>query len=309
MRLRFYTVDVFTSERFGGNQLAVVLAADDLSTAQMQLIAREFNLSETTFVCRSEQRGLSARVRIFTPGHEMPFAGHPNVGTGYVLANVGADYGIETVDGVFRFEERAGVVPVEVLRRDGRAVGARLRAPQRFTLGGSVGVAQVAQACGLSAADVNASRHDPTNASCGAPFTFVELKSRDALRGASPSAEAFVAHFPNEPSTGSDPDTANAVLMYVRDESQADRYHARMFAPLHGIAEDAATGSANVALAGLLAHLDDRSDLSLAARVEQGRDMGRPSTLAVGAEKRAGVVETTSVGGECVHVMQGELTI
>jgi len=299
--LRFYTVDVFTSDRYSGNPLAVVLGADELNDQQMLAIAGEFNLSETTFVCKPKDSANTANVRIFTPKAEMPFAGHPNVGTAWVLANFGKSLGFEAKDNGFVFEEIAGLVPVDLLETDGEVNGARLTSPQPLDVGTEVPVDVVAAACGLEPSDIDVSRHNPLQASCGTGFIVVEVKDRATLASASPRNEVFENQFERSWATG--------VHLYVRDSSRQDFVHTRMFAPLHGVAEDPATGSANVVLVGLLAHLDGARDLTLNVDIEQGRDMGRTSLLSATAIKENGVVTATQIGGQCAGVMSGTLAV
>jgi trans-2,3-dihydro-3-hydroxyanthranilate isomerase len=295
MRREFVTVDVFTDRLFGGNPLAVVPDAGGLTAAQMQAIAGEFNLSETTFVLPPNDPAHSAEVRIFTPKFELPFAGHPNVGTAFVLAERGHPHD------PLVFEEKAGLVPLELLREGGAVVGARLTAPQPLTRGEDVAMDVVAAACALEPDDIETRRHMPCVAGCGAVFIFAEVKSRQALERARPRGEVFARHFPVDGATG--------IHLYLADGSDDFDIHARMFAPLHGVAEDPATGSANVALAGLLASLRPEPDLSLGLRIAQGIEMGRPSLLDASAEKRAGLVVRTRVGGRCVPVMRGSIEI
>src|ERR1700682_4828552 len=154
MRLQFQTVDVFTSDRFAGNPLAVVLNAEELSTGQMQAIAAEFNLAETTFVRPPKDAAHTAEVRIFTPRSEMPFAGHPNVGTAFVLARAGESYGKAISSDHLTFEEIAGIVHIELLKENGVTVGARLAAPQPVSIGEEISVEIVAAACSLQATDI-----------------------------------------------------------------------------------------------------------------------------------------------------------
>src|SRR4051794_31251929 len=159
MRLQFQTVDVFTADRFSGNPLAVVLNAEGLSSEQMQAIAAEFNLAETTFVLPPEDAANTAEVRIFTPVAEMPFAGHPNVGTAFVLARAGTSYGRNVAQDRVIFEEKAGLVPISLLQ-DGSAIsGARLASPQLLTVGDQVPVEIVASACGIGAHDIETKNH------------------------------------------------------------------------------------------------------------------------------------------------------
>ena len=297
MRYRYHTCDVFTSTRFGGNQLAVLPDARGLSDRQMQQVAREFNFAETTFVLPPEQ-GHTRRVRIFTPATEVPFAGHPNVGTAFVLASIGE---LGEIGAPIRvtFEEKAGLVPVTLTPRDG-ALRCELSAPERLTLGKTVSPASLATAVSLAVDDVVTSTHPPQVASVGLPFTFAELRDRAALERARvnmPGLEALRAQ-------GVPPD----VHLYVRSGDEFD-LRARMFAPFDGVPEDPATGSANCALAGLLSHYDAAGDGTRAWRIAQGVEMGRPSLLEAGADKRDGVVVATRVGGASVLVSEGFIEV
>lgn len=303
MPREFVTVDVFTDRRFGcfgGNPLAVVLDGEGLTAPQMQAIAAEFNLSETTFVLPPKDLVHTAEVRIFTPKFELPFAGHPNVGTAFVLARRGVARG-RIIGDRLKFEEKAGLVPLDVLRDGGTVVGARLSAPQLLQKGEEISAEIIAEACGLDVTDIETRRHVPCAAGCGAVIIFAELKSRRALEQATPRHNVFARHFPVKRAVG--------IHLYLRDGSDEIDIRARMFAPAHGVAEDPATGAANVALAGLMASLDPASDLSLELRIAQGFEMGRPSLLEASAEKRGGTVIETRIGGRCVEVMNGTIAI
>jgi trans-2,3-dihydro-3-hydroxyanthranilate isomerase len=296
MQRRYLTVDVFTDRAFGGNPLAVVLDAEALSTAQMQAIAKEFNYSETTFVLPPRDAAHDAEVRIFTVNSEIPFAGHPNVGTAFVLAARAGE-----APARLNFEEKAGLVPVEILRENGRVVGAELTAPQALQRMTEFSAEQAAACLSLSAADIRTDRHAPHVISVGLPFLTVELASREALRRARPDAAAFARTFPCD---GSD-----AIYFYTRDVPDAEKpldLQARMFHPgSSGLSEDPATGSATVAAAALLAALDARQDGELGLRIGQGVDMGRPSLLLTRVRKERGAVISAHVGGQCVPVMEG----
>jgi trans-2,3-dihydro-3-hydroxyanthranilate isomerase len=301
MRLQFETVDVFTHHRFSGNPLAVVLNAEGLSTGQMQSIAAEFNLAETTFVLPPKDSAHTAEVRIFTPRAEMPFAGHPNIGTAFVLARAGASYGRAIAQDRVIFEEKAGLVPITLLK-DGPAIsGARLKSPQLLTIGDRVPGESVASACGIAADDIESRNHSPCIASCGAGFILAEVKTRSVLASAMPHIDVFRRDIVNRGTTG--------ILIYTEVDDHDIDIRARMFAPLKGIPEDPATGSANVALIGLLAKLRPENDLKLAKTIAQGVEMGRPSLLEASAEKRDGVVTATYIGGRCVPVMQGSIDL
>jgi trans-2,3-dihydro-3-hydroxyanthranilate isomerase len=295
MQRRYITVDVFTDRAFGGNPLAVVLDAGGLSTAQMQAIASEFNYSETTFVLPPRQQAHDAQVRIFTVNREIPFAGHPNVGTAFVLATQAAKPPARLL-----FEEQAGLVPVEILSEKGRAVGAELTAPEQLSKQPPMGAAQAAACISLAPTDIATDRHPPQIASVGLPFLVVELASRDALRRAAPDAAAFAQTLPQ---LGCD-----AVYFYTRDVPTAEAcdLQARMFHPgSSGLSEDPATGSATVAAAALLADLASERDGEMKLRIGQGVDMGRPSLLLTRVVKRDGAIVSAHVGGGCVQMMEG----
>lgn len=301
MKLQFVTVDVFTDRQFSGNPLAVVLNAEGLSTEQMQAVASEFNLSETTFVLPPRDPANTAHVRIFTPRYEMPFAGHPNVGTAYVLARAGECYGRSIRMDKVTFEEKAGLVAISLLREGSRVVGARLASPQPLSVGADIDVALIVSACGLSVDDIAFSNHHPCIASCGAAFVLAEVKSRAALAAAAGHADVFQREVSKLPVT--------SIMIYAQVDEPGLDIRARMFSPLHNIPEDPATGSANVALVGLLAQLRPVSDLSLSKTIAQGVEMGRPSLLHAHAEKRGGVVTATFIGGHCVPVMSGSIDL
>src|SRR3984885_14512792 len=193
MRLQFETVDVFTANRFSGNPLAVVLNAEGLSTEQMQSIAAEFNLAETTFVLPPKESSHTAEVRIFTPRAEMPFAGHPNIGTAFVLATIGIAFD-RVVGETLIFEEKAGLVKLELFRERASIVGARLAAPQPLMRGEDIALDVLAMACSIEVSEIETNNHSPCIASCGVPFVLAELKTRSALSGAQPRAEIFSEH-------------------------------------------------------------------------------------------------------------------
>jgi trans-2,3-dihydro-3-hydroxyanthranilate isomerase len=301
MKLHFVTVDVFTGTQFAGNPLGVVLNAEGLSGGQMQAIAAEFNLAETTFVLPPKDPANTAEVRIFTPRYEMPFAGHPNVGTAFALARAGKSHGRAIEGERVVFEEKAGLVPISILKDGTTVTGARLASPQRLTVGAEVSPELIVSACSLSVGDIETRNHRPCIASCGAPFILAELKGRDKLAAATARSDVFQRDVSRQPAT--------SILIYAQvSESDLD-IRARMFAPHHGIPEDPATGSANVALIGLLASLRPERDLHLSKTIAQGVEMGRPSLLRAEAEKKDGVVTATYIGGRCVPVMSGTIEL
>jgi trans-2,3-dihydro-3-hydroxyanthranilate isomerase len=299
VRRRFVTCDVFTDTRFGGNPLAVVLDAEGLDDARMQQVAREFNYSETTFVLPAEQ-GHDRRVRIFTPSREVPFAGHPNVGTAFVLASLG-EFGPLDDPLTVTFEEVAGLVPVSVQRLDGARIWCELKAPEALSLGPELPVAAVAEAVGLTAQDIATDRHRPRVASVGLEFIVAELADRSALERARPVEAALERLGTLGAST---PD----IHLYVADGTDGFDLRARMFAPFDGVTEDPATGSANCALAGLLASLDD-TDGERAWRIAQGVEMGRPSVLDARVRRVGGEVAGVWIGGSSVLVSEGTIEV
>jgi trans-2,3-dihydro-3-hydroxyanthranilate isomerase len=296
MQYRYYTCDVFTETRFGGNPLAVLPQADGLSDRQMQQVAREFNFSESTFVFPAE-RGHTRKVRIFTPAREVPFAGHPNVGTAFILASTG-QFGEIQSSLTVTFEEKAGIVPVSIHGEKGHVAWCELAAPQPVSLGKTIPARLVASAVSLTAEDVLTETHRPQVGSVGLPFLIAELQNRAALERARVNPSGFEALV----TEGVPPN----VHLYTRASDGFD-IRARMFAPLAGVPEDPATGSANCALVGLLAHYKEQDSGSFSWRIAQGVEMGRPSTLMARAEKKDGVVQATWVGGTSVLVSEGVL--
>ena len=298
----FLTLDVFTDRPFAGNPLAVFPDARGMTKKQMQQLAREFNYSESTFVLPPKDRRHTARVRIFTPSSEIPFAGHPNVGTAYALALL-AQRKRKTIAPTLLFEEGAGLVPVDLLRdARGRVTGAMLTAPQPLAVGANIAAEKVAACVGIEPGAVLTANHAPVLASVGLPFVIAEI-GLDAIARAQPDLAAF-----RSAAEGHATRTGRfSLFVYVRQSEKQLR--ARMFAPLSGIQEDPATGSANCALVGLLAQLSTASDTVLELDVRQGVEMGRPSRLTAFAEKRNGAVTRVRVGGRCALVMEGRISL
>ncbi len=288
----FVTVDVFTQRRFGGNQLAVFPDARGMSDAEMQSLAAEFNLSETTFVLPPQDPANTARVRIFTRTREMPFAGHPNVGTAYVLAQQGRD-----ANGKLRFEELAGLVEIDVERDpSGIVLGATIAAPQPLTLGVEMPVSEIAACAGLKESDVRIWAHRPVAATLGNPFVIAEVDPA-ALPRALPDVASFRAAVKREAALN------GRLGLYLYAHDGPGKVQARMFAPLGGTFEDAATGSAAGPLGALLLSLT--RDQELAVDIHQGMTMGRPSLLRVVARRGADGIRAT-IAGHCVPVLRGE---
>lgn len=297
----YVTVGVFTDRQFSGNPLAVFPRAEGLDPAQMQAIAAEFNLSETTFVLPPEDPRRHARVRIFTPRAELPFAGHPNVGTGFVLGRLSADPPEH-----FTFEEGAGLVRVHLLRSAAGAItGARVAAPRSLSIGDDVPAEVVAACASLRPDDIATRAHTPLVASVGTDFVIAEVASAEALARATPDLAAFRDASKQFPQLGGR--FALHLYTWIGDENRQLR--ARMFSPLLGVIEDPATGSANAALAALLTSLAPGSDVDLLYDIEQGIEMGRPSRIVAGARKEVDGPVTASVSGDCVTMMRGTLEL
>jgi trans-2,3-dihydro-3-hydroxyanthranilate isomerase len=199
------------------------------------------------------------------------------------------------------FEEKAGLVPLDLTRENGKVVAARLAAPQKLTLGDEIAPAIVAEICGLAANEIETSTHQPVIASCGNNFVFAEVKSRAILAKASVRTDAMAKHIPMNRAIG--------VHLYANVREHGVEIQSRMFAPLFGVPEDPATGSSNVVLIGLLSHFQPEKDLTLVKAMGQGFDMGRPSLLDGAAEKKAGRVVDTYIGGRCVPMLKGTIDL
>lgn len=283
----FVTLDVFTDTRFGGNPLAVFTDARGMTDAQMQALAAEMNLSETTFILPPADPANTARVRIFNRTAEMPFAGHPSVGTGWVLSQMGHGNDL-------RLEVIAGVVGVAI--EDGGGV---ISAPRALQLGEPLPLELAAACAGLQSADVVTTAHAPTEASVGVSFVFMEVEPQ-ALSRASPDLTVFRQAAQEYPHFG------DRLSLHLYAHDGAGRIRARMFAPNSGTVEDPATGSANATLAALLLSLGEQE--TGAWEVSQGVEMGRPSRLRISARREAGGIYAR-VGGGCVPVFRGEVAL
>jgi trans-2,3-dihydro-3-hydroxyanthranilate isomerase len=299
MRAKFHTLDVFTDRVFGGNPLAVFPDAGGIPPEAMQAVARELNLSETVFVTGAE--GMSFAVRIFNPAYEMPFAGHPTVGTAFLLTLLGrAPAGERLARLVLR--EQVGPVPVEVRVEDGRPTYATFAAPRVPEAGAPPPApAVLAEVLSIDEADLGGSL-PASNYSAGVPFLFVSVRDRDALARARVDVGAWERHLSQ----------AWAPHLYVMTDDAGEEgvtLRTRMFAPSMGIPEDPATGGAATALAGLLAARDATADGTYCWKVVQGVEMGRPSRIMVEADVRDRRVAQVRVGGAAVLVSEGEMII
>lgn len=291
MKYTYYSCDVFTDRIFGGNQLAVFPEAEGLSSEQMQQIAREFNYSETSFVFPPEHGG-TRRVRIFTPSAEIPFAGHPNIGTACVLAH----YGFVEDAKYMNFEEAAGDVILSRIPGKGGKALYELQAPEAFAIGAEISPEEAAAALSLSRDEIKTDIHAPVTASAGLPFLFVELGSMKALERAVPD----ISMLRKMQGKG----IISFIHLYYRE---GEKIWCRMYAPLDGVLEDPATGSANCALAGLLTYLSGKREESFS--IVQGVEMGRPSFLHARAQRTPEGAITCFVSGESVMVMEGIIPV
>ena len=302
MDLKFHTLDVFTTCRFGGNPLGVVLGADALTTGQMQTIAREFNLAETIFVRRPSDPAHTASVRIFFPTDEIPFAGHPTVGCAILLAELlhgeGRPFQTEVV-----LEEVAGLVPVTV-RNTGGATWAQFTAPVvPYPVAAELpSVQDVARALGLGPSDL-CPQEAPLSVHEGGPrFFYVPVASRDALARARPQ-EPLWSDILNTLGT------VGGYLFAKGGQDPATDYRTRMFNPSGEGTEDPATGSAAALFASQLFQALGLTDGTHAFRIEQGYEMGRPSDIEMEADVRAGRLVAVRVAGRAVRVMEGQLSL
>jgi trans-2,3-dihydro-3-hydroxyanthranilate isomerase len=300
MALSFYTLDVFTEQRLAGNPLAVVLDADGLDAQRMQAIAREFNLAETVFVMKPANPAHTARIRIFTPATELPFAGHPTVGTAVLLAELRTPGEGET-DAIIALEENVGLVRVGVRLRPGAPSYAEFDVPRLPTEAGPAPAPErLAAALGLLPSEIGFANHRPTQYSAGLAFTFVPAASLEAIAKAEVLPQHWAAAFGAV--------RAGMVFVYCgQTVHTTSSFHARMFAPGAGIAEDPATGAAAAAFAGVLFRFDVPPDGLHKRIIEQGYEMGRPSHIVLTLEVEGGKLAAVRIGGHAVRVAEGRI--
>ncbi len=299
---RYFILDVFTGQALSGNPLAVVLDSEGLSDDRMQAIAAEFNLSETVFVHPAEQTQHNAALRIFTPTSELPFAGHPTVGTAVLLGLQRFPDCTDEQDCMVMLEEKIGLVRAGVKlfdERKGEAVFdvPRVSEPLNWQLGSKD---EIAAALGLHINDIGFENHLPTVYSAGVPFVMVPVHNLDAIQ----RVQAVMPHW----NTAFSSNGHNAAFVYCRECVQhTSSFHARMFAPGMGIVEDPATGSAAAAFAGAIHHFDKPGQGTHSYIIEQGFEMGRPSILHLELDISEGKLASERLGGEAVIVGKGEL--
>jgi trans-2,3-dihydro-3-hydroxyanthranilate isomerase len=303
MALRFHTLDVFTDQRFGGNPLAVVLDADDIDTRAMQAIAREFNLSETVFVLKPTSPAHSAKLRIFTPERELPFAGHPTVGTAILLAELRAPLVNGERDAIIVLEETIGTVRVGVRLRAGQAAFAEFDAPRRPEKSGMPASRdRLADALGLLPREIGFENHTALCFQSGNAFAYVPVAGLEAIG----RARIEAAHWPKTFPTGD----VDGVYLYTREcTHKGSAFHARMFAPQSGVPEDPATGAAAVGLAGVVHEFDGLPDGVHKRTIEQGLELGRPSSIVLTFIVDGGKLDTVRIGGHGVRIAEGTLSL
>ncbi len=303
MKLTYYVLDVFTQDQLAGNPLAVVCGADGLDTDRMQGIAREFNLSETVFVMEPEHEAHSARVRIFTPKSELPFAGHPTVGTAILLAQLKFGDVTSEQDAIIVLEENIGAIRVGVRMIPSAADYAEFDAPRMpADAGAPAPEDRIAAALGLATSEIGFENHHPSRFNAGVPFTFVPVEGIEAIRRAH-----VVYSYWEEAFRG---DEMLAAFVYCRETVRhSAAFHARMFAPMTGIHEDPATGAAAAAFAGAINRFDRPADGLHRYEIEQGFEMGRPSEIVLEMEIAGHQVTGLRIGGHAIHVARGELAL
>jgi trans-2,3-dihydro-3-hydroxyanthranilate isomerase len=299
MRRAYYTLDVFSAEPLAGNPLAVVLDSQGLDGARMQKIAREFNLAETVFVSNPRDAANTAALRIFTPARELPFAGHPTVGTAILLAHLRAKELLKTEDLRVVLEEKIGEVVCIARHRQGQAMAAYFHLPRLpELLGEAPDVASLARDLGIAPEAIGFDAHEPVVMGAGTPNLFVPVKNRDVIARLKPDSKHWGEN------------GGPCLYIYTREVADAgSHFHARMFAAGWGVYEDPATGSAASAFAGVLMAFEPPGDGEHMYVIEQGYEMGRPSQISLALNVEHGRLVDATVGGSARIVCQGFIEI
>ena len=308
--IKFKTVDVFTDQVFFGNPLAVFFDCIDLKVEEMQSIAKEVGYSETAFVFAPKQNSNTAKVRIFTPAGELPFAGHPNIGVSYLLFKYPKYILGSLVDETMILEQLAGNVQAIANRDENKQiVGTEIRAPENFQALGPIPFEPMSSAIGLEVSQICLGKYSPSIASVGLPFGIVKVKSLEILESCVPNISEF-QFFDKEFRFSPD---GFSVLVYTEENNQKNDsinyIRARVFCPLMGIVEDPATGSACGALAGFLLSIASPDKLDISISVNQGIEIGRESKIWAKAVRNSNESITVSIGGHCIEVFSGILEI
>jgi trans-2,3-dihydro-3-hydroxyanthranilate isomerase len=296
MRRQFFTLDVFTSRRFAGNPLAVVLDADGLDEVSMQMIACEFNLAETVFVLPARESSHRACLRIFTPVAELPFAGHPTVGTAVLLNRIDGGGSRKIV-----LEEGIGPIHCATNSVDadrGRASFELTQLPEE--VGSAATPGAIAEALGLSIDDIGFGTYRPSRWSAGVPITFVPVRNLEAIR----RCQTHMTHW--EAAFGRD--KARIAYVFCRETVEVgSAFHARMFAPRLGVVEDPATGAAVAAFSGVYLHFEQQPDGHHDLSVEQGYEMGRPSLIGLSVTVTDRELAAATITGDAIVVSEGRI--
>ena len=300
MARRFYTLDVFTNQPMHGNPLAVILDSQGLDSTKMQSIAREFNLSETVFICSPSNPINTAKIRIFTPTKELPFAGHPTIGTAILLATLDAPDLICGKGGVtIALEQKISVIHVNVTKHEALGYRAVFEIPllsQRTET--EFDTQPIATALGLETDQIGFKSHTPSKWSAGVPFIMVPIKNLAAIQ--------FIKI--TDSSAWSKAFGATPVFTYTDETCDpANHVHARMFSPAMGMVEDPATGSAAAAFSGVAVAFEQPANGSHQLVIEQGYEMGRPSQIAVDIDVFNGAATHVRIGGSAVIISEGKL--
>ena len=303
MDLEFYTVDVFSNKIFGGNPLAIFTNTDDISTDLMQSIASEVNYSETVFIQKPKNKDNTAKVKIFTPKNELPFAGHPNVGAGFLLSCFPNLIPGKYSKNKMVFEEIAGLVNVMPQYNGATVVGSKIEAPNKFHKLETVPTSAIQNCIETNEGSIITSNDPPVVAGVGLDFVIAEVQNEEILNNARCNISAFSEADKNF-SYGED---FFSLMIYYRGNQQ--NIFARVFAPLSGIVEDAATGSACGALGALLASQSNDRNNKYNYKIHQGEMIGRPSLINVSILKEKDQIKRTYISGECVLVSKGNFFI
>ena len=303
MDLEFYTVDVFSNKIFGGHPLAIFTNTDDISTDLMQSIASEVNYSETVFIQKPKNKDNTAKVKIFTPKNELPFAGHPNVGAGFLLSCFPNLIPGKYSRNKMVFEEIAGLVNVIPQYDGATVVGSKIEAPNKFHKLETVPTSAIQNCIETNEGSIITSNDPPVVAGVGLDFVIAEVQNKEILNNARCNISAFSEADKNF-SYGED---FFSLMIYYRGNQQ--NIFARVFAPLSGIVEDAATGSACGALGALLASQNNDRNNKYNYKIHQGEMIGRPSLINVSILKEKGQIKRTYISGECVLVSKGNFFI
>ncbi|MGE3247057.1 MAG: PhzF family phenazine biosynthesis protein [Beijerinckiaceae bacterium] len=303
MAMPYFILDVFTEHKLAGNQLAVVRDCEHLSDEQMHAIAREFNLPETIFVLPPRDPVNTARLRIFTPAIELPFAGHPTIGGAVLIAQEDARDMLGRQELVIAIEEQVGLIHCSVRKPPGKAARAVFDLPQLpKRLDGAPPRDDLARALALSADDIGFGTHVPSHYSAGVGFVFVPVASLEAIGRAKPNLGVWDSVFSHPQGRG--------CYVYTQEvASEASHVHARMFAPPFGITEDPATGGAAAAFAGVCMEFEQPGDGEHQVVIEQGLEMGRPSEIVLSMTVQGGALIQASIGGAAVLVANGTLQL